>query len=108
MNLIRRIDPQLWGRLETEGVEAQIWAMYVFVFFAMRASSDLAHSRWLRLIFTRELGFSSALRIWDGVFAEDPSLQILDFIAVAMLLLIRNQRLWPCLVLITVQSLIRT
>jgi len=28
-NLIARIDPQLWERLETEGVEAQIWAMYV-------------------------------------------------------------------------------
>jgi TBC1 domain family protein 5 len=26
-NLIARIDPQLWERLETEGVEAQIWAM---------------------------------------------------------------------------------
>ncbi len=26
-SLIRRIDPQLWERLETEGVEAQIWAM---------------------------------------------------------------------------------
>jgi TBC1 domain family protein 5 len=27
--LIGRIDPQLWERLETEGVEAQIWAMSV-------------------------------------------------------------------------------
>lgn len=26
-HLIRRIDPQLWERFETEGVEAQIWAM---------------------------------------------------------------------------------
>jgi TBC1 domain family protein 5 len=25
--LLRRIDPQLWERLETEGVEAQIWGM---------------------------------------------------------------------------------
>ncbi|KAK8845414.1 hypothetical protein IAR55_006127 [Kwoniella newhampshirensis] len=73
-SLIRRIDPQLWERLETEGVEAQIWAI-----------------RWIRLIFTRELPFHLALRIWDGVFAEDPGLQILDFICVAMLLLIRNE-----------------
>ena len=49
-------------------------------------------SRWLRLIFTRELPFSAALRIWDGVFAEDPGLQLLDFICIAMLLLIRNER----------------
>ncbi|WRT63648.1 uncharacterized protein IL334_000571 [Kwoniella shivajii] len=73
-SLIRRIDPQLWERLETEGVEAQIWAI-----------------RWIRLIFTRELPFSLAMRIWDGVFAEDPGLGLLDFICVAMLLLIRNE-----------------
>jgi TBC1 domain family protein 5 len=47
--------------------------------------------RWLRLIFTRELPFPLALRIWDGVFSEDPGLGILDFICVAMLLLIRNE-----------------
>jgi TBC1 domain family protein 5 len=54
------------------------------------------NSRWLRLIFTRELPFSSALRIWDGVFAEDPQLQLLDFICIAMLLLIRNEREYAC------------
>ncbi|ORY25154.1 rab-GTPase-TBC domain-containing protein [Naematelia encephala] len=74
--LIRRIDPQLWERLESEGVEAQIWAI-----------------RWLRLIFTRELPFPLAMRIWDGVFADDPGLAILDYICVAMLLLIRNELL---------------
>ncbi|WWC58047.1 uncharacterized protein I303_100582 [Kwoniella dejecticola CBS 10117] len=73
-SLLRRIDPQLWERLETEGVEAQIWAI-----------------RWIRLIFTREIPFSSAMRIWDGIFAEDPGLGIMDFICVAMLLLIRNE-----------------
>ncbi|WWD22360.1 hypothetical protein CI109_106851 [Kwoniella shandongensis] len=73
-SLVRRIDPQLWERLEAEGVEAQIWAI-----------------RWLRLIFTRELPFHLALRLWDGVFAEDPGLQLLDFVCVAMLLLIRNE-----------------
>ncbi|WVQ94062.1 hypothetical protein IAU59_001140 [Kwoniella sp. CBS 9459] len=73
-SLIRRIDPQLWERLETEGVEAQIWAI-----------------RWIRLIFTRELPFPLAMRIWDGVFAEDPGLGILDFVCMAMLLLIRNE-----------------
>nr|XP_019002644.1 uncharacterized protein I203_04430 [Kwoniella mangroviensis CBS 8507]OCF66105.1 hypothetical protein I203_04430 [Kwoniella mangroviensis CBS 8507] len=73
-SLIRRIDPQLWERLETEGVEAQIWAI-----------------RWIRLIFTREVPFPLAMRIWDGVFAEDPGLGLLNFICVAMLLLIRNE-----------------
>jgi TBC1 domain family protein 5 len=48
-------------------------------------------SRWIRLIFTRELPFPCALRLWDAVFAEDPGLGILDYICVAMLLLIRNE-----------------
>jgi hypothetical protein len=52
----------------------------------------LMSRRWLRLIFTRELPFGLALRLWDGVFAEDPGLGLLDFICVAMLLLIRNER----------------
>ncbi|ADV24839.1 Conserved hypothetical protein [Cryptococcus gattii WM276] len=72
-SLLRRIDPQLYERLETEGVEAQIWAI-----------------RWIRLIFTRELPFSVAMRLWDGIFAEDPGLQLLDYICIAMLLLVRN------------------
>ncbi|RZK34539.1 MAG: hypothetical protein EOO61_13400 [Hymenobacter sp.] len=46
----------------------------------------MTSSRWLRLIFTRELPFGTALRIWDGVVAEDPGLGLLDFICVAMLL----------------------
>jgi TBC1 domain family protein 5 len=50
------------------------------------------NSRWLRLIFTRELPFDIALRLWDGIFAQDPELGLLDFICIAMLLLIRNER----------------
>ncbi|KAE8543086.1 hypothetical protein D1P53_000573 [Cryptococcus gattii VGV] len=73
-SILRRIDPQLYERLETEGVEAQIWAI-----------------RWIRLIFTRELPFSVAMRLWDGIFAEDPGLQLLDYICIAMLLLVRNE-----------------
>nr|ODN86624.1 TBC1 domain family member 5 [Cryptococcus depauperatus CBS 7841] len=72
-SLLRRVDPQLWESLENEGVEPQIWAV-----------------RWIRLMLTRELPFDVAMRIWDGVFAEDPGLHLLDFICIAMLLLIRN------------------
>jgi TBC1 domain family protein 5 len=41
------------------------------------------------------LPFGLALRIWDGVFAEDPDLGLLDFICIAMLLLIRNECKYP-------------
>lgn len=87
-SLIRRIDPQMWERLENEGIEAQLWAMWVYC-CGLRIN---AYSRrWYKLIFTRELPFSLALRLWDGIFAEDPGLGLLDFICVAMLLLIRNE-----------------
>jgi TBC1 domain family protein 5 len=52
---------------------------------------SLIHRRWYKLVLTRELPFALALRLWDGIFAEDPSLGILDFVCVAMVLLIRNE-----------------
>lgn len=53
---------------------------------------QLTFSRWIRLILTRELPFEQALRLWDGLFALDPTLGLLDYVCVAMLLLIRNER----------------
>lgn len=54
--------------------------------------SETDSRRWYKLIFTRELPFPLALKLWDGIFAEDPGLGILDFVCVAMVLLIRNER----------------
>lgn len=52
--------------------------------------------RWYRLIYTRELPFHLALRLWDGLFAEDPGLGLMDYINLAMLLLVRNERKSVC------------
>ena len=32
------------------------------------------------------------LRLWDGIFADDPKLGIVEYIAVSMLIYIREQR----------------
>ena len=48
--------------------------------------------RWIRLIFGREFPFEDALALWDILFAEDPALELVDFISVSMLLRIR----WQC------------
>ena len=32
------------------------------------------------------------MQIWDAIFADDPGLGIMDFVCVALLLLIRNER----------------
>jgi TBC1 domain family member 5 len=46
----------------------------------------------MRLLFGREFPFDDALRIWDILFAEDPSLDLVDLICVAMLLRVRWER----------------
>ena len=53
------------------------------------------NSRWLRLLFTREFSMSDVLRLWDGLFACDPSLDLARWICVAMLIRIRNERTFP-------------
>lgn len=45
--------------------------------------------RWIRLIFGREFAFDDLLTIWDVIFAEDPTLEIVDHICLAMLLRMR-------------------
>lgn len=42
--------------------------------------------RWIRLLFGREFAFDDMLTVWDVIFAEDTSLEIVDHISLAMLL----------------------
>ncbi len=48
--------------------------------------------RWVRLLFGREFPFDDVLALWDILFAEDPGLDLVDLVSVAMLLRIRWQR----------------
>ena len=52
-------------------------------------------SRWLRLLFAREFHINDVLRLWDGIFADDPKLSVVDYMSVAMLLFIRDGRTPP-------------
>ncbi|RDL40603.1 Ypt of gyp1p [Venustampulla echinocandica] len=47
--------------------------------------------RWIRLLFGREFPFDELLTMWDTLFAEDPALDLVDMVCVAMLLRIRWQ-----------------
>jgi hypothetical protein len=49
-------------------------------------------SRWIRLLFGREFPFDELLDLWDALLAEDPALDLVDMVCVAMLLRIRWQR----------------
>ncbi|KAL1707767.1 rab-GTPase-TBC domain-containing protein [Schizophyllum commune] len=72
--LLRSIDPLLWGKVQGAGIEPQIYGI-----------------RWLRLLFTREFPLADAMRLWDGLFAYDPTLELVPWICVAMLIRIRNE-----------------
>ncbi|CAE6457337.1 unnamed protein product [Rhizoctonia solani] len=66
-------DPALGARMDELDIEPQMYGI-----------------RWLRLLFTREFPWRDALMLWDALFATDPSLQIVPWVCVAMLIRIRN------------------
>ena len=45
--------------------------------------------RWVRLLFGREFSFDDMLTVWDIIFAEDPSLELVNHICLVMLLRMR-------------------
>ncbi|CAG8444602.1 4847_t:CDS:10 [Funneliformis mosseae] len=73
---LRTIDPELYNHLKDLDIEPQLYGI-----------------RWIRLLFGREFPLNQVLILWDGMFAEDPTLRIVDFVCVAMMLLIRDELL---------------
>ncbi|CAO3640253.1 unnamed protein product [Mucor hiemalis] len=73
---LRTVDPILYKHLENFGIEPQLYGI-----------------RWIRLLFGREFEIHELLKLWDAIFAEDPSLQIVDYICLAILLKMRDQLL---------------
>ncbi|KAL1296967.1 hypothetical protein AAFC00_004567 [Neodothiora populina] len=41
--------------------------------------------KWIRLLFGREFPFDDVLSMWDVIFAEDPTLEIVDLICLVMI-----------------------
>ncbi|KAF7897540.1 hypothetical protein EAF00_005768 [Botryotinia globosa] len=71
---LARIDPRLSKHLTDIEILPQIFLI-----------------RWIRLLFGREFPFVDLLSVWDTLFAEDPELDLVDLICVAMLLRIHWQ-----------------
>lgn len=71
-DLLAQIDPALSQHLVSIGLAPQIFLI-----------------RWLRLLFGREFAFYDLLSIWDVIFADEQSLELVDYICVVMLLRIR-------------------
>ncbi|KAF8077999.1 rab-GTPase-TBC domain-containing protein [Lyophyllum atratum] len=73
-DFLRTTDPLLWKHMQAAGIEPQIYGI-----------------RWLRLLFTREFSMIDAMKLWDGLFACDPTFELAQWVCVAMLIRIRNE-----------------
>ncbi|KAK8210229.1 hypothetical protein M8818_003717 [Zalaria obscura] len=63
------LDPELAAHLKSIDLIPQVFLM-----------------RWIRLLFGREFAFADVLSIWDVIFSEDPTLELVDLICLTMLL----------------------
>ena len=70
--MLPQVDPELAEHLRRIDIVPQVFLI-----------------RWVRLLFGREFPFDDMLALWDIIFAEDTTLEIVDHICLAMLLRIR-------------------
>ncbi|KAG5646643.1 hypothetical protein DXG03_002633 [Asterophora parasitica] len=64
-NFLRATDPLLWKHMQAAGIEPQIYGI-----------------RWLRLLFTREFNMTDSMKLWDGLFACDPTFELAQWLQV--------------------------
>jgi hypothetical protein len=62
----------------------------------------LVYSRWLRLLFGREFTILDLLTIWDVIFADQSSQSMVNYVFVALLVQIRQLRLYGYEEIITI------
>lgn len=73
---LRLCDPTLYQHLQALQIQPQLYLL-----------------RWLRLLFLREFPLQASLEFWDHLLARDPTLALLDWICVALLIRRRNKLL---------------
>lgn len=88
---LARLDPGLAKHLTDVEVLPQIFLMWV-AHLVWKIILTAPIRRWIRLLFGREFPFDELLDLWDALLAEDPGLELVDMVCVAMLLRIRWQR----------------
>ncbi|GAN10645.1 TBC1 domain family member 5 [Mucor ambiguus] len=75
---LRTVDPLLYRHLESFGIEPQLYGI-----------------RWIRLLFGREFDIYELLKLWDAIFAQDPTLNIVEYVCLVILLRMRDQCKYP-------------
>lgn len=71
--ILREKDPELHAHLTKLNIEPHYYML-----------------RWVRLLGGREFHLEDLLLLWDGLFAYNADLSLIDYICVAMLLFVRN------------------
>ncbi|KAJ9596716.1 hypothetical protein L9F63_012258 [Diploptera punctata] len=79
-NLLAPNDPQLYDHLQQLDIPLPLFGI-----------------RWLRLLFGREFPLQDLLVLWDAIFAEGDSFELVNYIVVAMLIAIRCQYYTTCM-----------
>ncbi|KAG1683196.1 TBC1 domain family member 5 [Nymphon striatum] len=72
-SLLKKHDSELYHHLEKMEIVPQMYGI-----------------RWLRLLFGREFSLQDLLVVWDALFADGPSLGLVDYVFVSMLIYIRH------------------
>ncbi|KAG1451729.1 hypothetical protein G6F56_008005 [Rhizopus delemar] len=71
---LRKADPVLYKHLQDFGIEPQLYGL-----------------RWIRLLFGREFEMNELFKLWDAIFSQDPTLDIVEYVCLVMLLYLRDQ-----------------
>ncbi|KAI0213958.1 TBC1 domain family member 5 [Lamellibrachia satsuma] len=71
--ILKRFDPELCNQLQQMEIAPQIYGI-----------------RWLRLLFGREFAMQDLLVLWDAIFADGISFDLVDYIFVAMMMFLRE------------------
>mmetsp|Transcript_20196 Transcript_20196/g.46600 ORF Transcript_20196/g.46600 Transcript_20196/m.46600 type:complete len:604 (-) Transcript_20196:264-2075(-) len=71
--LLPKVDAPLHARLRQLDVEPQLYLL-----------------RWLRLLYSGEFELEDVMVVWDALFAHGQALQLVDYLALAMLVYVRS------------------
>lgn len=102
--LVKKHDVELHMHLNRLEIAPQIYGMSVLTRpvavcpvllckHTLTPSICVSSSRWVRLLFGREFPLQDLLVVWDALFGDSITLDLVDYVFVAMLLYIRDARM---------------
>jgi TBC1 domain family protein 5 len=66
--LLKKYDSEVFHRLKVLDIAPSIYGL-----------------RWIRILFAREFSIEQTLKLWDAIFADSVTLELVDYVFVSML-----------------------